>query len=170
MSRPLNPKQLKFVDRYLATGNATQSYIDAGYAGRGRAAENAASRLLGSVGVKAAIDGARAKALKTHEVTAEWVVTGLKKEAEREGEGASHAARVQAYKLLGTTVGLFDEKHVHEHSGPGGSAIPLNLTTLSDDELRALDGLLARAALPPAPAHLGDPGAGPGGTGPTEPE
>ena len=74
MSRPLNPKQQKFVDRYLATGNDTQSYIDAGYTARDRAAANAASRLLGFVGVKAAIDEARAEALKTHEVTAEWTL------------------------------------------------------------------------------------------------
>ena len=30
-TKPLNPKQLKFAQLYVASGNATQAYIDAGY-------------------------------------------------------------------------------------------------------------------------------------------
>lgn len=52
MSRPLNPKQLKFVERFLATGNATQSYIDAGYKCNREAASAASARLLGDVRVQ----------------------------------------------------------------------------------------------------------------------
>ncbi len=164
MTRPLNPKQLKFVALYLGGHTATEAYVEAGYKGRGKSAGNGGAQLLENTGIKQAIEAARAKAVQAHEVTAEWVVTGLRKEAEREGEGSSHAARVAAYRLLGTTVGLFDEKHKHEHSGPGGGAIPLNLTALSNDELRTLDALLELAALPPDP---GDARAGAGGIGET---
>ena len=61
MSHPLNPKQLKFVERYLLTGNATQSYIDAGYAARGHAAEACAERMLRNAEVKKAITAASVK-------------------------------------------------------------------------------------------------------------
>jgi phage terminase small subunit len=42
----ITEQQKKFADIYLATGNAKQSYIDAGYKARDNAAEANASRLL----------------------------------------------------------------------------------------------------------------------------
>ena len=54
----LNPKQQAFVLAYTTgptAGNATASYVAAGYTGKGRSAENASSRLLGNVGVATAI-------------------------------------------------------------------------------------------------------------------
>ncbi len=110
MGKPVNPKHLKFVERYLATGNATQSYIDAGYDARGKSAENAASRLLGSVGVREMIDAATAKACESQALTKEVVVAGLLKEANREGEGASHGARVSAWRTLAEIAGSLENK------------------------------------------------------------
>jgi phage terminase small subunit len=55
----LTPKQQRFVAEYLIDLNATAAYKRAGYKGNGRSAENAASRLLGNVGVQAAIKEAR---------------------------------------------------------------------------------------------------------------
>ena len=46
MSRPLNVKQLAFVKLYIATGNATQAYVKAGYSARGHAAGACAAKLL----------------------------------------------------------------------------------------------------------------------------
>ena len=80
----------------------------------------------------------------------------MKLEAEREGEGSSHAARVKVLELLGRPFGLFPSKI--EHSGPMGGPIRLNLTSLSDADLNALDAILARAAIGSTP----DAGAGPG--------
>jgi len=42
----LNLRQQKFVQYYLETGNAKQSYIDAGYKARGNSAEVNSARLL----------------------------------------------------------------------------------------------------------------------------
>ena len=56
---PLNPRQLKFVERYLATGNATQSYIDAGYEVGRKTAEVNAARLLRDARVQQLISPAR---------------------------------------------------------------------------------------------------------------
>jgi len=46
----LSPKQEKFVQEYIKSGNATQSYIKAGYSENG--ADVSASRLLGNASVK----------------------------------------------------------------------------------------------------------------------
>jgi phage terminase small subunit len=47
----LNIKQKKFADYYIETGNATASYLRAGYESEGNAAEVNASRLLGNAKV-----------------------------------------------------------------------------------------------------------------------
>ena len=48
----ITAKQKMFADEYIKTGNAKQSYINAGYSARGNAAEAAASRLLRNVKVR----------------------------------------------------------------------------------------------------------------------
>lgn len=75
----LNPRQLKFVERYLATGNATQSYIDAGYTKNRDSAERRASLLLRNVEISAAIDAARTKAVQKAELTAESVLAEMRR-------------------------------------------------------------------------------------------
>src|SRR5215218_9523613 len=78
--RPLNPKQLKFVQRYLATGNATQSYIDAGYQCTRAAAEANAARLIRDdrvqellKPVRRAAEAARVEQLRAIEITRDRV-------------------------------------------------------------------------------------------------
>ena len=154
MAKPLTPKQLKFVAFYLATGNATQSYIDAGYKGRGRSAENAASQLLGNVGVKEAIATARKQGTEKAGITAEWFAERVKLEAEREDEEASHSARVAALKLAGQMLGLLSEKHQHEHSGPGGSAIQVKGKYDCRFSLTGSDVAAAELLAPMAGGHL----------------
>jgi len=158
---PLNPRQLKFVERYLATGNATQSYIDAGYTKDHEAARRNSSRLLTNADVCAAVEEARRKANESSGITAEWYARRVKLEAEREDKGSSHAARVSALKLAGDLLGV-GELHKHQHSGPGGGAIPL--ANLSDDDLDSLERVLAKCD-PVPPAELGGGEAGAGGAG-----
>ena len=50
----LSPKQESFVQNYIKTGNATQSYILAGYSENG--ADVSASRLLGNASVQERLD------------------------------------------------------------------------------------------------------------------
>jgi phage terminase small subunit len=61
MITQLNPRQLKFAERYLATGNSTQSYIAAGYISRGHAAEVGAQQLLRNTEVQKALAAATAE-------------------------------------------------------------------------------------------------------------
>lgn len=153
MAQALNPKQLRFVELYLATGNATQSYVDAYDQPDRRAAEAGASRLLSNGKVCEAVEAARAKANDAIGITADWYAKRVKLEAEREGRDASHAARVSALRLAGDLLGV-GELHKYQHSGPGG--IPL--AGLSDDELSSLETVLAK--LTP------ELGVGPGGASP----
>ena len=143
MARTLNPRQLKFVERYLASGNATRSYIAAGYKARGHAAEVSAERLLRNVEVVKIIEAARLKAAKSRDLTAEYVLDRMWLEAERVGEGSSHAARVKALELLGRPFGLFPSKI--EHSGPNGGPIRMNVSRLSDADLNTIETILVRA-------------------------
>ena len=52
MASELNPRQRAFADHYLATGNATQSYISAGYKATEEGAAVRASELLRNVKVR----------------------------------------------------------------------------------------------------------------------
>ncbi|AMV26080.1 Terminase small subunit [Gemmata sp. SH-PL17] len=52
MPKALNPKQLKFVELYLAGRTAIEAYALAGYKGRGESARAAAGQLLANVTVQ----------------------------------------------------------------------------------------------------------------------
>lgn len=70
----LTPKQRAFVDAYLASGNATQAYTDAGYAGRGSTARVNASRMLTNANMLAALAERRAQLATANDVTPERVI------------------------------------------------------------------------------------------------
>lgn len=79
-SRPLTPKQQRFVEEYLKDLNATQACIRAGYSAK--TAEQQGPRLLGVVGVSAAIAaGMRARSEQTG-IDARWVLLRLASQAE----------------------------------------------------------------------------------------
>lgn len=119
----LNPKQARFVEEYLLDLNGKQAAIRAGYSEK--TADAQASRLLTHVKVATAVAaGLKARSERT-EITQDYVLTGLRTEAEFKGEGATSSARIRAYELLGKHLGLFAEKH--EHSGPNGQPIPVSL-------------------------------------------
>jgi len=71
----LTPKQQRFVAEYLIDLNATQAAIRAGYSAK--TADVQGPRLLGNVGVAAAIEAGQAKAKEQHAITAERVIQEL---------------------------------------------------------------------------------------------
>lgn len=157
MATGLNPKQLKFIEEYLRTGNATQAYINAGYKGRGRVAENNASRLLGNAGVRAAIDAARDKAAEKRELTAEWVAERTMIEATYYGDGASHAARVKAIELAAKFRGMLTEK-VDVTSG-GKPVEPTSVRVITPPARAAIVEYLRDVGLP-CPGDVSPDGVG----------
>jgi len=70
----LSPKQEKFCQEYINTGNATQSYINAGYSKTG--ADAGASRLLGNVSIKNRLEELKAEAQKEFKVDRKFLFDG----------------------------------------------------------------------------------------------
>ena len=122
-ANPLTPKQQCFVDEYLIDLNATRAAIRAGYSAK--TAEQQGPRLLGNVGVKAAIDAAKEKRAERTNINADRVLNGISRLIDRceqaepvyDKEGvptgeytfkASEALR--GYDLLGRHLGLWNDK------------------------------------------------------------
>lgn len=83
VSRTLSLKQQRFADEYLIDLNATAAYKRSGYAGKGKSAENAASRLLGNVGVAQYIKKSMQKRSDELGIDAKYVLTTIKETIER---------------------------------------------------------------------------------------
>jgi len=71
----ISAKQQRFADEYLVDLNATQAAIRAGYATRN--ADVTGPRLLGNVGIAAAIEAGRAKQAERTGITADRVIAEL---------------------------------------------------------------------------------------------
>lgn len=104
MRRDLNDKQKRFVEEYLIDGNATAAAGRAGYSD-----PNYGRQLITFPNVAAAVTKAQEKRAKRVELDQDWVLNGLKEEAEFHGEGTSHSARVRARELIGKHVGMWSE-------------------------------------------------------------
>ena len=126
----LTPKQQRFVDEYLIDLNATQAAIRAGYSPK--TAEQQGFQLLKKTSVSEAINEAQQERQKRTLVTQDDVIRGLLTEAEWQGEGSSHSARVSAWAHLGKHLGMFKDKV--EHSGPNGGAIDLSLKVVFEND------------------------------------
>jgi phage terminase small subunit len=74
----LTPKQERFVEEYLVDLNATAAARRAGYASS--TAEQQGPRLLGNVGVAAAITAAKAQRSERTKIDADWVLRTLAEE------------------------------------------------------------------------------------------
>ena len=70
----LSPKQERFCQEYINTGNATQSYINAGYSKTG--AEAGSSRLLINVNIKTRLDELKKEAQKEFKVDRKFLFDG----------------------------------------------------------------------------------------------
>ena len=65
------------------------------------------------------------------ELSAQMVIEGLLKEAQREGEGASHSARITAWGLLAKHLGMLIDRKIIGIK---------RLEDMGDDELRQIAG------------------------------
>ncbi len=103
----MTPRQTRFVQEFLLDLNATQAAIRAGYSAH--TADVQGPRLLGNVGVAAAIQAAQTALSERLEVTAERVVAGLLSEAEGKDDSTA-SSRVAAWAHLGKHLQLFEDK------------------------------------------------------------
>lgn len=114
--KELTIKQKKFADLYIETGNATQSYIDAGYkATKRKVAEANARKLLANYSVQNYIDSKMEQLQQNSIATQEEVLEYLTKvmrgqEKDQFGLDASLQDRTKCAELLGKRYGTFKEK------------------------------------------------------------
>ena len=111
----LTEKQKRFVAEYLIDLNATQAAMRAGYSPK--TANEQGARLLANASVRQMVAEGAQKRIRKAEVTAQDVIEGLYREATREGDGASHGARVSAWGLLGKYHKLFTDRIEADISG-----------------------------------------------------
>jgi len=116
----LTAKQQRFVEEYLRTRNQTQSAIFAGY----KSPEVEGSRLLKNAKVAAMVAKGQAGRTERTHISMDYVVQRLSIEAEREGEGASHSARVAALGQL--------RQHFTEQAGGGTKEVADVLREMAD--------------------------------------
>lgn len=122
--KELTIKQQKFADLYIETGNATQSYIDAGYkASKREVAEANARKLLGNYSVKKYIEEKMQQLQQNSIASQEEVLQYLTKvmrgeEKDQFGLDASLQDRTKCAELLGKRYGTFKEKVEHSGSIP----------------------------------------------------
>lgn len=152
----LTPKQVRFVEEYLIDLNATQAAIRAGYSANN--ADVTGPRMLGNVGVLAAIEERQQKRAAKFELTQDWVIERLVENADRamqavevkssQGVGTGEykydgSVANRSLELLGKHIGMFKERV--EHTGKDGES----LAALSDAEVaRRVAFLLASGAQP----------------------
>ncbi len=145
--KKLTPKQKKFVHEYIVDLNGTQAAIRAEYSEK--TARQIASNLLSKVYIQEAIAIHMAKMAKKTELSAEYVLEGLKEVAERclqkrpvmvkaKGGGYKQAkdedgndvwqfrphAVNRAFELLGKHLGLFPTNVKHSNDPENPMPIP----------------------------------------------
>ena len=115
----LSKQRQRFVDAIVEGKSGAEAAREANYAER--SARQIANRLLTKADIRDAIEERNAIAVQNAELSQEWVIERLMKEATRVDDNSTHAGRVSALGLLTKRVGGFTDKH--EHSGPGGTPI-----------------------------------------------
>lgn len=114
--KDLTIKQQKFADIYIQTGNATQSYIDAGYKATTRkVAESNAKKLLRnysvSLYVQKKMEQLQKKTIASQDEVLEYLTKVMRgEEKDSFGLDASLQDRTKCAELLGKRYGTFKEK------------------------------------------------------------
>lgn len=104
----LSEQQKKFADLYIASGNAKQAYIEAGYKARDNVAEASASRLLRNVKVTTYIEE-RNKDLESDRISDMEEVKQFWSETMRNAE-VELKDRLKASEYIAKTNAAFIEK------------------------------------------------------------
>lgn len=110
---PLNAKQRRFVTEYQVDYNATQAAIRAGYSKESAYSQGA--RLLKHAGVKVAIEREARRHRARAELTIDLVLERLENNYNMSTSLQQMAPANKCVELMGRHLGMFAEKHEHEH-------------------------------------------------------
>lgn len=127
----MTPKQKAFVREYLVDLNATQAAIRAGYSKR--TAHVIGHENLKKPEIAAAIEVAMDQRTKRTEITADYVLEGIKDTIERcrgEGEAFNPAQALKGFELLGKHLKMFTDK------AEVAPVVGTDLASYSEDEKR----------------------------------
>ena len=105
----LSPKQEKFCQEYINTGNATQSYINAGYSKTG--AEAGSSRLLINVNIKNRLEELKKQAQKEFKVDRKFLFDGYMELIEKHKDLTPAVAK-GSYDSIAKMFGLNEAEKV----------------------------------------------------------
>lgn len=109
----MTPKKELFVKEYLVDANATQAATRAGYSPK--TAYSSGQRLLKDVEVAKAIQSKMDKRAEKLELSADYVLTGIKEVIEEARMDGDKAISLKGYEMLGKHLKLFTDRV--EHSG-----------------------------------------------------
>ena len=152
-------RQIKFVEEYIKSLNATDAAIKAGYSEK--TARSQGSRLLTNVDIQKAIQQAKAEREERTQITQDYVLTNIQKVIERcmqvqqvdncltqteDGELAQafmfkEQGALKGLELLGKHLGMFKDKI--EHTGKDGKPIEtVNSNVSTESYLEAREQVL----------------------------
>jgi phage terminase small subunit len=128
--RPLDEKEQLFVEAYCgpANFNNTKAYELAGYGGTTSKKQNA-YELINRPHVQKAIRERLEQRKNTYWLDENLILERLWEEANRVGNGSSHAARIQALVYLGKHIGMWQER-VNQHAD---QSVTYNIINYSED-------------------------------------
>lgn len=116
---PYATRKMRVAEEYLKDLNMTQAMVRAGYTWKNANANG--YKMLRDEEFQRILKDAKKDLKDRMHLEVEQVIHGLLREANFEGEGATHAARVQAWTQLGRYLEMFTDKQ--ELSGPGGEPL-----------------------------------------------
>jgi phage terminase small subunit len=132
----LTAKQVRWVEHYLATGNASASAVEAGYSANG--ASVAGARMLRNASVQNALQARQAADATRLSLQREDVLNGLQEVVNQAREQRNPMALVRAWAEIAKMLGLYavETKRVEVNSTVTGTMERLEL--MSDAELATM--------------------------------
>ena len=142
----------RFATAYVASGNATESAIMAGYSPS--SARTQGSKLVARPDVQAEIEAVRQRSVAASAWDAGRVINELVATAREARDGQQYQAAVRAYELIGKHVGMWPRVA----DNIDARQINIDLSEVTTEELRAmLSGAASTAGLLGAPTVIDGP-------------
>ena len=101
----MNDRQVKFIQEYLLTGNATQAAIAAGYSEQ--TARQQGCRLLTNADIKREVNVAQQKAAEHCEITQEQIIADIAAIGAEARAAGVFAPALKAKELIGKHIGMW---------------------------------------------------------------
>jgi phage terminase small subunit len=140
----MNARQIKFVQKYLLTGNATQAAIAAGY--REQTARQQGCRLLTNADIVREVSKAQQKMAERCEITQDQIIADIAAIGAEARAAGVFAPALKAKELIGKHIGMWPNRL--GHTGKDGRPVEveerkmLDITALSWEQRDQLKQIL----------------------------